>query len=67
MTCTPAPRDDPLPEQAAPLPCQTCGGETVFGAAARPDHGLHRACLRCCQCGQERRDLAALDFKLPRA
>lgn len=40
------------------LPCQACGCHTVF-AAHDQAHGS-RSFLRCCGCGAERRDLAAL-------
>jgi hypothetical protein len=56
-----------LPERVAPLPCQACGCGTVFAAVAPPGQRLNPFFLRCCQCGQERHDLAALDSAAPSA
>ena len=47
------------------LPCQDCGCRAVFTAVAPLGERENPLFLRCCQCGNERTDLAAHYDNLP--
>jgi hypothetical protein len=54
---------DELPDYVLSLGCQDCGCKAVFTSAG-PRRSFP-ALVRCCQCGQERKDLKAISAPAP--